>query len=144
MDSDFEFDMTLDDNGVLIFRLSGVFDVDKWADQHRAAVARLFPDGFDPTRPAVTDLRRFRPPQSDWNQITKRVFSRMDELGASRRRSALITGGNPGVEISCRFFIVMRNSLFRRDGDIRVFRHFDDGYAWAAEALDDHVPSPIH
>jgi hypothetical protein len=144
MDTDFDFDMRLDDNGVLIFRFSGVFDVDKWAERHRAATARIFPHGRDPMVPAVADLRRFIPPQGEWNKIAKLVFSRMETLGETRQRCALITGGNPGVEIACRFYIMSRNIVFRRKGETRNFWDFDEGYAWAVGALAGPLPPLVH
>lgn len=144
MDTDFDFDMRLDDNGVLIFRFSGVFDVDQWAERHRAATARLFPHGRDPMVPAVVDLRRFIPPPGDWTKIAKRVFAKMDTLGDARQRCALITGGNAGVKIACRFYIMSRTVVFRRKGETRDFWDFDEGYAWAAECLTGPVPTMVH
>mgnify|MGYP003136260089 CR=1 FL=1 len=144
MDSDFDFDMTLDDNGVLIFRFSGVFDVDKWAERQRAATARIFPQGRDPMVPAVTDLRDFIPPPGDWTKIAKLVFGKMDTLGDAQQRCALITGGNPGIKIACRFYILSRTAVFRRKGETRDFSDFDEGYAWAAGALTDSVPTVVH
>lgn len=144
MDTDFDVDMRLDGNGVLIFRFSGVFDVDKWAERHRAATARLFPHGRDPMVPAVADLRRFIPPLGDWTKIAKLVFGKMDTLGDARQRCALITGGNPGIKIACRFYILSRTAVFRRKGETRDFSDFDEGYAWAAENLVTPVPSRLH
>jgi hypothetical protein len=144
MDSDFDFDMRLDDNGVLIFRFSGVFDVDQWAVQQRAATARLFPRGRNPLIPVVADLRAFIPPTRDWTKIAKRVFADMQTLGEPIQRCALITGGNPTVKIACQFYILSRTTVFRRPGETRTFWDLDEGYAWAAGCLARTLPSVLH
>ena len=132
MVGDFDFDMRLDDNGVLLFRFSGPFDVDKWAEAQEAASARILAGEFDRSRPAVVDLRDFIPPQSDWIKIAKLVFARIGTLGKTRKRCAFITGGSRSVEISCKFYISIRKTLAGKSGDYRVFRDFDDAYGWAA------------
>ena len=144
MDTDFEFDMRLDDNGVLLFKFGGVFDVDQWVDRQRAATARLFGNGIDPGLPAVVDLRRFIPPQGDWNKIAKLVFARSQTMGETRQRCALITGGNVCIELACRFYITSKAVMSRTECETRTFCTFEDGYAWAAENLVTPVPTRLH
>lgn len=144
MHSDFDFDMTLDANGIMLFRFSGVFDVDQWVDQQRAAAARLFGSKIDPTRPAVVDLRAFIPPQGDWTKIAKLVFARSQNMGETRKRCALITGGNFCIDLACRFYIMSKAIMSRNKCDTRTFCTFEDGYAWAAETLATPVPPRLH
>lgn len=144
MHSDFDFDMMLDANGVMLFRFSGVFDIDKWVDQQQAASARLFGDGIDPTRPAVVDLRGFIPPHGDWMKIARLVFARSQSMGETRSRCALITGGNSCIDIACRFYMMSKKFMSRTKCETRTFCTFEEGYAWAAGDLVTPDRSRLH
>lgn len=135
MKSDFNLEMQLDGAGVVLYRFSGVFDVERWAEQHVDANARIFGKHLDPdlSRPAVTDVRQMEAPPANWLDRVHDVFGYMDVLGERQGRSALITGGDTDVEIACQFFIKLKDTA--RDGarEIRLFENYDEGYAWATE-----------
>lgn len=133
MGSDFNLEMQLDGAGVILYRLSGVFDVERWAEQHIDANTRVFGARFDLSRPVVTDVRQMAAPPADWLDRVHDVFGYMDVLGERQGRSALITGGNTDIEIACQFFIKLKDTARDSAREMRLFENYDEGYAWATE-----------
>lgn len=131
MGLEFAFDADLDDNGILLYRFSGMFDIAKWVPMNRAAVARIFPQGYDARHPIVCDIRTMKAAQGDWIASADEVFTQTEEVGTDVAPCALVIGNLPDAQMAARFFVEYRAAAQKSKADIRIFEDYDEGYAWA-------------
>ena len=136
----FQFDVDLDDNGVLLFTLKGQFDVAAWAKIRRQAFIRLFGSVRDPSRPIVSDISEVVAPAEDWMTSTQAVFAELDEPGENQARTALVVKGSMEARFTGEFYIEINKATRNKGGEIRIFEDFDAGYAWVTEGWSPPKP----
>jgi len=133
MSAEFNLSLAIDEAGVVLYVVTGMFVLSQWMQQHTAAVQKHFGGRWDETRPVMVDIRKLQPPKSEWIPMVKEVFGQLDILGETKSRSAFIYGDSPGRKFMCEFYIKCRRAM-RDDGrEQRAFQRWEDGYAWATE-----------
>lgn len=133
--TDFKIEMDIDDNGILIVRISGKFDFNAWVAQRTALIETKFV-GIDLSgRPSIADITECEPPDSDWAEIfTKIAQARRPEQDARSPR-ALVTGGKMAHTLSLPLYGAIEKARTGIQRDLNIFENFDDAYAWVLHMM---------
>lgn len=127
--------MEIDANGVVVAVHEGLFDASEWLRQRRAGFeSRYSPADYD-GRPMVVDMRRCRLPSQDWAYQFEEVSRVLHELRPSPYRNAFILGDQPDSEAGIALFAEYQKLFQHPESEVRTFRDYDEGYAWALEGL---------
>lgn len=131
----FRMTLEIDGNGMIVARFEGAFDASEWRRQHRA----LLEDRYEPAdydgRPAVVDFTRCALPKGDWSYQFEQIAYVMRQRSRKPLRRAIVVGDQPGAESAVAVFAQFQKLYHHPEVETRAFRDFEEGYAWALEAL---------
>jgi len=126
-------EIELDENGVVLTRLTGEFDADEWIRQRDEAISRL-PQGFSlDGRPMVTDAVDCYRPAVEWTTHVAKVCLYLETQSGYTGRRAYVVGSNENADDALSFFVDLEQDLRNAPGELKSFPDFDSAYAWATE-----------
>lgn len=126
-------EMWIDENGVLMTRLTGVFDADEWMHQRDTIFAGPLAGVDMMARPMVTDATECFRPDFDWTTHVAKVSLYLNQKSDYTGRRAYIVGGNANARDALAYFAELEEKLRDAPNAIRAFRTLNEGYAWATE-----------
>lgn len=131
--SGFELEMDVDEHGVLIARLIGVFDFHEWQAQREDILSTALAHTDLTDCPLVADFRKCEPPVKDWLTQNKNIICYKTRKEERHCRRALVVKPNAGIGMSLELFTELEYSIKDVPPETRTFEHFTDAYAWATE-----------
>ena len=128
-----QVDIQLDDNGVLLTRLTGEFDADEWIRQREEAMAKL-PAGLDMNgRPMVTDAVDCYRPDAEWTTHVAKVCLYLETKPGYTGRRAYVTGSNENANSALSLFTDLEQHFRAHPNELKCFPDFETAYAWATD-----------
>ncbi|SMF40338.1 hypothetical protein SAMN06265365_113134 [Tistlia consotensis] len=127
--------MEIDANGIVVAVYEGLFDASEWLRQRRAGFESRYRLADYDGRSMVVDMRRCRLPGQDWAYQFEEVARVLRERRPTAFRNAFIVGDHPDSDAGIALFGEYQK-LFQNPGsEVRTFRSYEEGYAWALEGL---------
>lgn len=129
----FSFQIEVDDLGIIRSCLSGAFDVTTWAKTRDAVIARDVKGINLNNRPIIADISQLSAPIDMWKEHIKGMRKYEEERGIYFGRNAVITGERKEAIILARYYAALITAEFQAPREIKIFKTFDEGYAWVIE-----------
>ena len=102
--SGFSFDMQIDDEGIILVTMTGIFDFDAWAAERRKILKTRLAGVKLVGRPTLVDVTASHPPPHGWEKTFAKVQMELAKVGEGTGPTAFVLQGDPGKEGSVRFF----------------------------------------
>lgn len=131
--SDFTFEMDIHVEGIILEKMTGVFDFDVWrAERQKVLDTRLCGVNLI-GRPSIVDVTVSDPPPEAWKTTFLSIHNELTQVDEGTGPIALVIGDNPMKYMTARLFSEIIDVYRGSALEITPYRTFDDAFHWMME-----------
>lgn len=134
--TDYTLAMNIDEEGILLIRMTGVFDFDAWKQKRQVTLDTDLAGVALLGRPSILDVSQCDPPISGWGTVFPNIQDELVKVGEGTGPMAFVTGTSPARMATVRFFCEVVDIMGGTKVDIEMFNTLADAYQWLIE--NDH------
>lgn len=128
--SDFTFEMSIHEEGIIMVRMVGVFDFDIWHAKRQMILDTGLSGVNLHGRPSVVDLSMSDPPPGEWKTTFLRIHQELTRVGEGTGPIAVVLGNKSMKYVTARLFTEIIAVYQGPAPHIIPFSTFDEALNW--------------
>lgn len=128
--SDLTFEMDIHEEGIILVKLTGVFDFDVWRAKRQQILDTKLSGANLFGRPSVVDVTVSDPPPGDWKKTFLRIHQELISVGEGTGPIAIVLGNSLMKALTARLYSEIIALYRGASRNIIICSTYDEAFDW--------------